>query len=64
MDRLVNNIHISYDKNMTKTEATITSRTDALGGICAWDVTTPEGDVVPFQSYRVAKWFIANGCPK
>lgn len=45
------------------TEATITSRTNALGRICAWDVTTPSGEVVPFQSYRVAKAFVAQGCP-
>lgn len=43
--------------------ATITEATNALGLTCAWVVTTPEGDVVRFQSYRVAKAFIANGCP-
>lgn len=43
--------------------ATITPRENALGRICGYDVTTPTGELVPFQSYAHAKHFVAQGCP-
>lgn len=48
---------------MTTSEATITSRTNTLGIVCAYDVTTPDGRVVPFQSYSYAKAYVSKGCP-
>jgi hypothetical protein len=46
------------------TTASIETKYNALDRACGFTVTTPDGDVVPFQSIAHAKYFISQGCPK
>jgi hypothetical protein len=60
---LGNRVHLWYCYHMNTT-ASIETKYNALDRACGFTVTTPDGDVVPFQSIAHAKYFISQGCPK